>query len=175
MTFKEFKDLITNNFPELKDYVATSKVGSTAFYFLEDPETTIRFIEFSDHNYTVIGSDLQRKGPALIEKSIKDEESLPEFMIRIIQENLDNIQGAISKVIEFNIPATRATLKDLGFTAKTNDLVIWQVNVNKNISISIDTPWKFCYYFRATIFRSYQMPVSKTFDTFEEALKFLTD
>ena len=124
MTFKEFKDLITNNFPSLKNYVVTDIVGNTTFCFLEDPETTVRFIEFSDHNYTVIGSDLRQKGPTLIEKSIKDGESLPEFMVRIIQENLDNIQEAISKVIEFNIPATRATLKELGFVAKTQDLVI---------------------------------------------------
>ncbi len=175
MTFQEFSDLIAKNFPELKDYVSTGKTGSTIFFFLEDPKTTVRFIEFSDNNYTVIGSDLQQKGPTLIEKSIKDGESLPEFITRIIQEHLDNIKGAISKVTEFNIPAARATLRDLGFKAKTQDLVIWQVNVNEDTSISIETPWRFYYYFRVTIFRSYRAPVSETFDTFEEALKFLTD
>lgn len=175
MNFQEFSELITKNFPNLENYTSSSTLNDVTYFFLEDPETKLHFIEFNDYMYAVVSSDTHLIEQTLIKNAIRVGESYEDFIVRTIQEHLEDIQAAIAKVAEFNIPATRDTLRGLGFKSTTTDLVVWELRINDKTSVMINLPWRFYYCFKVTILRSYKEPTRRKFDTLEEALNFLTE
>ena len=175
MNFQEFSELIAKNFPNLGNYTSSSTSRGVTYFFLEDPETKLHFIEFNDYMYAVVSSDTHLIEQTLIKNAIRVGESYEDFIVRTIQEHLEDIQVAIAKVAEFNIPATRDTLRSLGFESTTPDLVVWELRINDKTYVMINLPWRFYYYFKVTILKSYKAPTMRKFDTLEEALNFLTE
>lgn len=175
MIFQEFSELIAKNFPNLENYTSSSTLNGVTYFFLEDPETKLHFIEFNDYMYAVVSSDIHLIEQTLIKNAIKAEESYEDFIIRTIQEHLADIQAAIAKVAEFNIPATRDMLRGLGFKSTTTDLSVWELNIDDKTSVMLDLPWRFYYCFKVTILKSYKAPIRRKFDTLEGALNFLTE
>lgn len=188
MTFQEFSNLITNNFPEFKDYIYSQKRFGDLHYYIGLEKYGLAFAEFfvsvdsiNFYNCRIVKSATQlplnydNAGVHIIMNELNKDETISEFLVRIIETYKANILECINYFNSYNFDEAYHQLKELGFKAVTKDYALWEFVISKDVFVSIDLPFYFNYSTNASISKSFKQPVAQKCKDLKEAIEFLTE